>query len=689
MKENKISKYEELMKKYKRKVEKSHDNKEYMILDETGFDLDKMLEFDIFNNSKLVDINLDLFEKVELIFDSPKTDCGFEFVKFTFEDLAYYKDNFKELEKTLYYDENKGIRSVLESVEFINLKGNFRMEFYLNLKNEEILKSKNKDKMHIIEIEARYLTIEKIHNFKVEKSNICCDEAEEETFYLDGVEKIYNENKENNLYIVYFIEVSNLRDLYATKESVVLIEVDNLSEALERTEESNRPMLVAEVEKAINAYGQKLKAMIVKYESNKYVLSVQDKYINDEINCKFDILEKISGIDIGNKLEVTLSIGVGRGGVSPQENYNFAIMAKELALGRGGDQVVVKNNDKIHFFGGNTRELEKRTRVRARVISQAIKELIFESSNVFIIGHKSPDMDCLGASVGLWTTIKQLGKNCNIILEQDINAIEYYLEQLKKDSSYDNMFITGEEAEKYINDKSLLIIVDVHNKGYVKNIDLVEKINRKIIIDHHRRSPDIIEGALLNYIEVYASSTSEMVTEIIQYILKKPVIKPLEAEGLLAGIVMDTKGFQFKSGVRTFDAAAFLRELGADTLEVKKMFADSFEDYLVIAETIKNAEVENNLAIAVCPSSTSNTVIVARAADELLNISGIDVCFVLSESNGSVAISGRSIGDVNVQVVLEEIGGGGHMNMAGAKLHMPMNEAISLLKESIARNMKE
>ena len=180
-----------------------------------------------------------------------------------------------------------------------------------------------------------------------------------------------------------------------------------------------------------------------------------------------------------------------------------------------------------------------------------------------------------------------------------------------------------------------------------------------------------------------------MVTEIIQYILKKPVIKPLEAEGLLAGIVMDTKGFQFKSGVRTFDAAAFLRELGADTLEVKKMFADSFEDYLVIAETIKNAEVENNLAIAVCPSSTSNTVIVARAADELLNISGIDVCFVLSESNGSVAISGRSVGDVNVQVVLEEIGGGGHMNMAGAKLHMPMNEAISLLKESIARNMKE
>ena len=298
-------------------------------------------------------------------------------------------------------------------------------------------------------------------------------------------------------------------------------------------------------------------------------------------------------------------------------------------------------------------------------------------------------MDCLGASVGLWATIKQLGKKCNIILEQDINAIEYYLDILKADNSYDNMFITGEEAEKYINDRTLLIIVDVHNRGYVKNLDLVEKINRKIIIDHHRRSPDIIEGALLNYIEVYASSTSEMVTELIQYILKKPIIKPIEAEGLLAGIVMDTKGFQFKSGVRTFDAAAFLRELGADTIEVKKMFADSFEDYLIIAETIRNAEVKNNLAIAVCPSSAANTVLVARAADELLNISGIDVCFVLCESDGSVSISGRSVGDVNVQVILEEIGGGGHMNMAGAKLHMPMDEVLKLLKESIAKNMKE
>ena len=511
-----------------------------------------------------------------------------------------------------------------------------------------------------------------------------------DSFYSIYATNISNENESyvKQKYIVYFNEVSNLRDLYSTTESIMLIEVDNLSEALEVTDEANRPMLAAEVEKAINSYSKKLKSMIIKYEYNKYCLSVQDKYINDEINCKFSILDEISNIDRGNKLEVTLSIGIGRGGDNSQENYNNAMTARELALGRGGDQVVIKNNEKISFFGGNTRELEKRTRVRARVIAQALRELIFESSNILIMGHKNPDMDAFGASVGLWSAIRQLGKSCNIIIDNDINAIDYYMNKLKSDSKYDNLLISSSEAEKAINDKTLLIIVDVHNKGYVSNLNIAEKISRKIIIDHHRRSPDIIEGALLNYIEVYASSTSEMVTELIQYMLQKPRISKVEAEGLLGGIFMDTKGFQFKSGVRTFDAAAFLRSLGADTIEVKKMFTDSLEDYLLISETIKSAEVHDNLAIAVCPSTVNNTVIVARAADELLGISGIDVCFVLCEINNSINISGRSTGEVNVQVILEELGGGGHMNMAGAKLNEPMNEAIYKLKEAIKKHLK-
>ena len=511
-----------------------------------------------------------------------------------------------------------------------------------------------------------------------------------DSFYSIYATNISNENESyvKQKYIVYFNEVSNLRDLYSTRESIMLIEVDNLSEALEVTDEANRPMLAAEVEKAINSYSKKLKSMIIKYEYNKYCLSVQDKYINDEINCKFSILDEISNIDRGNKLEVTLSIGIGRGGDNSQENYNNAMTARELALGRGGDQVVIKNNEKISFFGENTRELEKRTRVRARVIAQALRELIFESSNILIMGHKNPDMDAFGASVGLWSAIRQLGKSCNIIIDNDINAIDYYMNKLKSDSKYDNLLISSSEAEKAINDKTLLIIVDVHNKGYVSNLNIAEKINRKIIIDHHRRSPDIIEGALLNYIEVYASSTSEMVTELIQYMLQKPRISKIEAEGLLGGIFMDTKGFQFKSGVRTFDAAAFLRSLGADTIEVKKMFTDSLEDYLLISETIKSAKVYDNLAIAVCPSAVNNTVIVARAADELLGISGIDVCFVLCEINNSIIISGRSTGEGNVQVILEELGGGGHMNMAGAKLDEPMNEALYMLKEAIKKHLK-
>ena len=551
-----------------------------------------------------------------------------------------------------------------------------------------------KEELNLLDLqEQNILSIGR--NLDLQKLLKCDKDLKQRVKIKDSFYSIYatNISNENEIYVkqkymVYFNEVSNLRDLHSTRESIMLIEVDNLSEALEVTDEANRPMLAAEVEKTINSYSKKLKAMIIKYEYNKYCLSVKDKYINDEINCKFSILDEISNIDRGNKLEVTLSIGVGRGGDNSQENYNNAMTAKELALGRGGDQVVLKNNEKISFFGGNTRELEKRTRVRARVIAQALRELIFESSNILIMGHKNPDMDSFGSAVGLWSAIRQLGKTCNVVIDNDINAIDYYMNKLKSDSKYDNLLISSVEAEKAINDKTLLIIVDVHNKGYVNNLSIVEKINRKIIIDHHRRSPDIIEGALLNYIEVYASSTSEMVTELIQYMLQKPRISKVEAEGLLGGIFMDTKGFQFKSGVRTFDAAAFLRSLGADTIEVKKMFTDSLEDYLLISETIKSAEVYDNLAIAVCPSKVNNTVIVARAADELLGISGIDVCFVLCEINNAITISGRSTGEVNVQVILEELGGGGHMNMAGAKVNGTTDEAVYMLKEAIKKHLE-
>lgn len=490
------------------------------------------------------------------------------------------------------------------------------------------------------------------------------------------------------IYLLSFNDITKLIDYETTQESVMLIEVDNFAEALDKTEENNRPLLVAEIERTINSYANNLKAMIKKYDTNKYVLSIQDKYIEEEINNKFNIIEEISKIDKGNKLEVTLSIGVGKGGMSPLENYNNANMAKELALGRGGDQVVVKHNNDIKFFGGNSKEIEKRTKVKTRVIARALGELIYESSKVYIIGHKNPDMDCLGASVGLSSVVKQLGKKCNIILQKDTNAIEYYLKKLTKDNKYNDLFISVDEAKNNIDDQTLLIVLDVHNKSYVADLSLVEKAERKVIIDHHRRSPDMIEHDILNYIEVYASSTSEMITEIIQYMVEKPNLTRTEAEGLLAGIFMDTKGFSLKTGVRTFDAASFLKSLGADPIEIKKMFTDDLEDYLLIAETIRSAEVENNTAIAIAPKNI-DTVIVAKSADELLNISGISVSFVIGQINNDIYISGRSLGDINVQIVLEALGGGGHMNIAGAKMsNMKMEEVICQLKEAMKKYLR-
>lgn len=493
---------------------------------------------------------------------------------------------------------------------------------------------------------------------------------------------------EEHLYLLSFNDITKLIDYETTRESIMLIEVDNFTEALDKTDESNRPLLVAEIERTINTYASNLKAMIKKYDTNKYVLSIQDKYIEEEIENKFNIMEVVSQIDKGNSIEVTLSIGVGKGGMSPSENYNNANIAKELALGRGGDQVVVKSNGEIKFFGGNTKEIEKRTKVKARVVARALEELIYESSKVFIMGHKNPDMDCFGSAVGLASVVKQLGRNCNIILDNDINAIDYFLNKLNNDPKYYDVFISIEEAKNRLDSQTLIIIVDVHNNSYIADLQLVEKAQRKVIIDHHRRSPDMIEHDILNYIEVYASSTSEMVTEIIQYMVEKPNLTRTEAEGLLAGIFMDTKGFSFKTGVRTFDAASFLKSLGADTIEIKKMFTDDLDDYLLIAETIKSAEVTGNAAIAITPKNI-DTVIIAKAADELLNISGICVSFVLGEINDEIYVSGRSVGDINVQVVLEALGGGGHMNIAGTKISdKTMEEVIYELKEAMKKYLR-
>ncbi|MGG5463342.1 DHH family phosphoesterase [Clostridium sp. B9] len=496
------------------------------------------------------------------------------------------------------------------------------------------------------------------------------------------------EETDENYFLVYFNDVTYLKK--ATKESIMLLEVDNFSEVLKTIDDDNKPLLIAEIERTINNYGNSLNAMIKKYDNSKYILSIDDAIISKEISKKFDILDIIREINLGNEIEVTLSIGVGRGGETPSENQEYATKAKELALGRGGDQAVIKSGKNIEFFGGNAKELEKRTRVKARVVAHVLKELVYESSTVYIMGHKNPDMDCFGASFGLASVVKKLGKNVNIVLEKDTNAIEFFLDKVKEKEEYSKLFISTEEAKKNIDDNTLLIVLDVNSANYVLDRELTEMIERLVVIDHHRRSPEDIKGALLNYVEVYASSTSELVTEMVQYMLDKPKLNRIEAEGLLAGIYIDTKNFSFKTGVRTFEAASFLRRLGADTVEIKKIFSNNLENYIAKAEIIKSAKVENKIAIAVCPDTINETVVAAQAADELLNITGIQASFVLIKLGNDIAISARSLGDINVQLVLEELGGGGHMTMAGAKLKdTTVEEAIEKIKEAIAKNSRE
>lgn len=595
----------------------------------------------------------------------------------------YWKSNKNDLGFTKYIEEVIGEKLYNTFIPIVLIKKDGEIIWcnmkFQQLKNGESIKGQNISSF-IKEIDIENLSSSLVGlNQKIKLSGNVYD------IKSSAVSK-----DEEEYIVIYFNNISDLFALDGIRENVMLIEVDNIIDVLDGTEENNSPLVIAEIERTINTYANNMNAMIKRYDNYKYVLSVQDRYIDKQIEDKFPIVETISKINKGNKIEVTLSIGIGRGGISPLENSRFATVAIDLALGRGGDQVVVKNNEEIRFFGGNSDGVEKRTRVRARVVSHALKGLIFESNRVLIIGHNNPDMDCFGASVALSSIIKQLGRDCNIILNNDIIAIGNFLGRVNQDATYNERIITLEEAYSVIDDETLVIVLDVHNRGYVAGLDFIEQAKKKVIIDHHRRSPDMISGSLLNYIEVYASSTSEMITEIIQYITEKPKLNKLEAEGLLAGIVMDTKGFSFKTGVRTFEAASFLRGIGADTIEVKKLFIDNIDDYIKIGETIKSAEidVETKVAIAVCPSEV-DTVIIAKSADELLNLSGITVSFVLAKIDNDIYISGRSMGDANVQVVLEALGGGGHMNMAGAKMpRISLDSAINQLKDSIDKYLK-
>ncbi|EDS76944.1 DHH subfamily 1 protein [Clostridium botulinum C str. Eklund] len=502
--------------------------------------------------------------------------------------------------------------------------------------------------------------------------------------------------KSNKSIIFYFCDVTHevelMKEIKKNNHTIMLIDVDNLDDVLKTTEEDKAVLLSAEIERTIKNYAQSLNAMIIKYSSSRYVVVAYYKDIQEEMNKNFDILDDIREINYGNKLTVTLSIGVGVSGETPLQNYEFATSAKDLALSRGGDQVVVKNRDNLQFYGGKTKEFEKRTKVRARVIAHALVNLINESSNVYIMGHVSPDIDAIGAAIGIRSVVKTLGKRGKIILDEVNTGIENAVYRIKKNNLYDETFISSEGAINSHDKNSLLILVDVNSKDYIQSSKVLAHIDRVVIIDHHRKSTEAVEDAILSYIEPYASSTCELVTEMLQYMIESPKknISPLEAEMMLAGIYIDTKNFYFKTGVRTFEAAAYLRQLGADIIDVKKMFAGHLDTYIKKAEIMSLAEVKDDIAIATCPPDIKDNILVAQAADELLNITGVQASFVIAKINDDVFISARSFGDINVQVILETLGGGGHMTMAGTKLqNISMKDAKEKLQNAIYKYLGE
>lgn len=520
-------------------------------------------------------------------------------------------------------------------------------------------------------------------------------------------EKIYSalvnpinvkDDKKQDKYIVmfYFVdktELFNLKDLYSSKKSVVgLIEVDNFDEVIKSVDDSLRPALIAEIDKSINSWASDINAAIRKYDDNKYILFFEEKNLTIVQEKRFDILDTIRDINIGNKLPVTLSVGVGKNGENPGQMCAFAASSKDLALGRGGDQAVVKDGDKLLFYGGKTKEVEKRTKVKARIIAHALSDLIDQSSEVIIMGHDTPDLDCLGAALGLFRAVKHKGKNAFIILNRPNISIQSLLKRIEGMAEYSNIFITNDQALNRITKATLLIVVDVHIKSFTEFPDIIGKADKIVIIDHHRKSADFIDNAVLYYLEPYASSTSELVTEVIQYISDKIELKSVEAEALMAGITVDTKSFTFKTGVRTFEAASFLRRSGADTTSVKQLLADDLPTYVSKAEVVKNAKIiGDNIAISICKEVGSNIqLVVPQAADDLLNIKGINVSFVLAKSGDDVIISGRSLGDMNVQIVLEKLGGGGHLTVAGARLfNVSLKEAEAMVINAIKQYQEE
>lgn len=473
---------------------------------------------------------------------------------------------------------------------------------------------------------------------------------------------------------LYFIDETQYNEVLqkynSTRSCVGITVIDNQEEIIQRIIPEQQPVVLAEIEKMIYDWISSIGGLIVKTDRNTFVSVFDETYLLEFEKEKFNILDKVKNISIDAKMQVTLSIAVSNEGDNNYEKYMSALSGMDIVLGRGGDQAIVRKDGKYKFYGGKALEVEKRTKVKARVISHAIVELMEEADKVIVMGHKNGDIDSIGSSLGIYRFAKTFEKEAYVVNATAGLLLGKFLDVLGEIEEYKDAIITPEEALIKMTPKTLLVVVDTHKTSIVEAPELLKKTEKIVVIDHHRKSTDFIENPILSFHEVYASSAAELVTEIIQYAEKKVSLPAIEAEALYGGIMVDTKNFTFKTGVRTFEAAAFLRRFGVDIIKVKKWFQSDLESYNLIADIVKNAEVLNgSIAISVYNKIDKDAnYICAKAADELLTISDITASFVLGNDGEKVTISGRSIGDINVQVILEKLGGGGHITLAGAQL---------------------
>ena len=475
-----------------------------------------------------------------------------------------------------------------------------------------------------------------------------------------------------------------------------LIYIDNYEEALESVEDVKKSLLTALIERKINQFGANIDAVVKKLEKDKYFIAFQYKYLEGLQAGKFEILDEVRSVNIGNEMDMTISMGIGYNGDTYTQNCEYSRMAMDMALGRGGDQAVVKDGDRTYYYGGKSKQVEKNPRVKARVKAHALREILSSKENVIIMGHKIGDIDSFGAAIGIYRAVKSLNKKAYIVLNEVTTSLRPMINRFAGNTDYEEDLLIKspmaiEIAKKEKN--TAVIVVDVNRPSYTECPELLELCKTVVVLDHHRQTSEIIENALLSYVEPFASSTCEMVAEILQYIQDGIKLKQVEADAMYGGIMIDTNNFTQKTGVRTFEAAAFLRRNGADVTRVRMMFRNDITEYKARAEAVSRAEVFcEQFAMADCDASglESPTVVCAQAANELLNISGINASFVLTDYNNRIYISARSIDKINVQLIMERLNGGGHMNIAGAQLDgYTIDEAKNCLRETIKLMIEE